>query len=147
VVTWNGFRPRAAGLDQPVQFNSEAPADTAPVDSGAVPNDSGAPKPDSVPHTPDTTHAPRPIVPPAEAATTENRGFTVQFAAAATEREAKAVLRKLKLPDGVAARIIPSTRKGQLVYRVVVGPFATRAQADRVGRNAGHEYWLYEGAP
>jgi hypothetical protein len=153
VVMWNGFRPRAAGLDQPVEFQSEAPADTAPLDTGAV-SDSTA-RPDSAPHPPDTTRAPRPIVPnlvpdlvpSLEAAVVSARGFIVQFDAAGTERQAKATLRSLKLPDGVPARVIPSTRKGKTVYRVVVGPFATRARAERIAEGAGHEYWVYEGAP
>ncbi|AHG90484.1 Sporulation domain-containing protein [Gemmatirosa kalamazoonensis] len=146
LVVWNGFRPRAAGLDKPVEFQSEAPVDSAPTDTAAA-TDSTAPHPDTTAHAPDTTHAPRPIVPQAEAAETTAKGFTVQFAAARTESEAKATLRRLKLPRDIAARIIPSTRRGRLVYRVVVGPFATRAQAERIGRATGHDYWLYEGAP
>jgi cell division septation protein DedD len=145
VVMWNGFRPRAAGLDKPVEFQTETPADTAPLDSAAV-SDSIA-RPDSQPHPPDTTRAPKPIVPELQAATTSARGFVVQFDAAGTERQAKATLRGLKLPDGVFARVIPSTRKGKTVFRVVAGPFATRAKAEQVANGAGHEFWVYEGAP
>ncbi|MHB0949447.1 MAG: YncE family protein [Gemmatimonadaceae bacterium] len=40
---WSGFRPRAAGLDQPVNFDDIAPVDSVPADSTAVPADTLAP--------------------------------------------------------------------------------------------------------
>jgi cell division protein FtsN len=42
---------------------------------------------------------------------------------------------------------VTSTRDGALIYRVVLGPYATREQADRVGREAHQSYWVYEGGP
>ncbi|HEY0996766.1 MAG TPA: hypothetical protein VGD77_12300 [Gemmatimonadaceae bacterium] len=51
---WSGFRPRAAGLDQPVNFDDLTPADSAPVDSAPPAADTVAPV--------DTT--PRPPGPP-----------------------------------------------------------------------------------
>jgi septal ring-binding cell division protein DamX len=38
-------------------------------------------------------------------------------------------------------------RNGQPVYRVVLGPYATREDADRVGRESRQSYWIYEGGP
>jgi cell division septation protein DedD len=152
LVMWNGFRPRAAGLDKPVEFQTDAPpradslADSLAADSAAVPTDTTrrAPPPDTViPPRP----APRPGIAEAEAAVPSARGYTVQFAAAGSEREARAAIRRIKLAPGLTPRIVPTMRNGKTLYRVVVGPFASRAQADRVGRASGHDYWLYEGAP
>jgi cell division protein FtsN len=30
------------------------------------------------------------------------------------------------------------------LYRVVLGPYATREEADRVGRDSKRQYWIYE---
>ena len=120
-----------------------------PPDSAAA--DTTAPKPDTLPRPktpPDSVRPTRPIVPELEAAVVSASGYIVQFAATSTEREARATLLQLRLPDGVFARIIPSIRRGRTVYRVIVGPFATRTQAERVARGAGAEdFFLYEGAP
>ncbi|GJG84876.1 hypothetical protein tb265_00570 [Gemmatimonadetes bacterium T265] len=78
-----------------------------------------------------------------------DRRYTVQFAAAPTEREALATLRRLALP-APGGRVVPRAVNGTLVYRVVAGPFATRAEADRVRRTAGAagtDAWIYGGAP
>jgi cell division septation protein DedD len=73
--------------------------------------------------------------------------YTVQFAAAASEREARRALARLRVP-GAALRVVPRVYDGQTVYRVVAGPFATRAEAERVGRTAGPgNFWVYGGAP
>lgn len=49
-LRWNGFRPRAAGLDQPVQFRTSAPRDSADLlpDSVRAATDSAVARPDSV---------------------------------------------------------------------------------------------------
>lgn len=100
----------------------------------------------------DLTEAPavRASAAPAPAPEAERgRGFTVQFAAAPTEREALATLRRLALP-APGGRVVPRTVAGQIVYRVVAGPFATRAEAERVRRSAGRaaaSAWIYGGAP
>jgi cell division septation protein DedD len=147
LVLWNGFRPRAAGLDQPVRFDSGTTRDTTPVDSTALPADTSVHADTSAKPVPaDTARPPRPVVPDAEAAVV-GPGFTVQFAAAGTEQEARAKLARLRLPNGVVARIVPGKANGRTVYRVVAGPFATRAAAIRVAKASGHEYWLKEGAP
>jgi hypothetical protein len=71
----------------------------------------------------------------------------VQFAAVATEREARREARKVKVDEDVPLRIVPATRDGKLMWLVVAGPFPTRAAAERVGRAANHDYWVYEGVP
>jgi septal ring-binding cell division protein DamX len=164
VVTWNGFRPRAAGLDKPVEFRTDTPvADTAVVDSAAA--DTTAP-PDTTRRTPPDTvavpqaPAPAPLVVTASAGEvvpeaprdrgaavqTRRRRWTVQFAAVETAREARRVAARIKL-KGTPLRIVPATRAGKPWWLVVAGPFPTRAAAERVGRASNHDYWTYEGAP
>ena len=71
----------------------------------------------------------------------------VRANAAPSEREARRALARLKLP-GTTLRVVPRAFDGQTVYRVVAGPFASRAEAERVGRAAGPgNYWVYGGAP
>jgi len=155
--TWR-FRPRAAGLDKPVEFEPSATPDSTAIvgDTSTVKPDSAAPRPDTT-HVPPDTASKRPGVPLFEVPELEAaeidargaaaRGYFVQFAAMPSEREACIELRALRLTDGVTPAVVPSTRSGKVVYRIVAGPFATRAQADRVGRASGHEYFLYGGAP
>jgi cell division protein FtsN len=49
--------------------------------------------------------------------------------------------------DGATPRVVATTRDGVTIYRVVIGPFPTRAEADRIARTSGKSYWVYEGAP
>ena len=154
VVLWNGFRPRAAGLDQPVTFGGgERAADSAaPTDSAPPPPDTPTPPPDTAtpPAPPETTsvsRAIRPTVPSSgEVALPPRRGYTVQFVAAETEGDARWVARRLSV-DGAPLRVVPAQRNGRTVYRVVSGPFATRADAERVARESGNEFWVFEGVP
>ncbi|MGZ8376164.1 MAG: SPOR domain-containing protein [Gemmatirosa sp.] len=154
VVQWNGFRPRAAGLDQPVTFGGgrSGDPDSTATDSGAPLPDSAAPLPDSTqppaPLPPDTMPRPiRPTVPsPGEVALPPGEGYTVQFAAADSEREARAVVRRASTRDR-ALRVVPASRGGRTFYRVVSGPFASRADAERAARTTGLQFWVYEGVP
>lgn len=152
VVLWNGFRPRSAELDRPVTFGGGG-RDSAASDSAAPPADTTAPAPDTAPPPPtppDTTAAPRPGRPtvpsPGEVALPPGEGYTVQFAAAEDEREARAVVRRVTV-QGRPLRVVPATRGGRTFYRVVGGPFASRAAAERAARTTGMRYWVYEGAP
>jgi hypothetical protein len=132
-LRWNGFRPRAAGLDEPVQFRTSAPRDSA--DLLPVPPDSGrqpAPTSDSMP-----TSAP----PSASAG-----AHTVSFAAVLDEREARALASRIRV-DGQVARITTTDRAGTTLYRVVLGPYPSRADAERIGKASGQSYWIFEGAP
>lgn len=134
VLRWNGFRPRSATLDEPVRFRS-----------GGVPGDSNRP-----PVSPDSNVAPPAArdtaAPPPVRDTAGPAVFTVQFAAALTEKLAHDAAAKVKI-DGMTPRISTATREGKTVYRVTLGPFATRAEAERIGKASGQTYWVFEGAP
>jgi septal ring-binding cell division protein DamX len=96
----------------------------------------------------DTTPRPiRPTVPsPGEVALPPGEGYTVQFVAAETEREARAVVRRVTA-RGRPLRVVPASRAGRTFYRVVSGPFASRADAERAARTTGLQFWVYEGVP
>jgi cell division septation protein DedD len=151
VVLWNGFRPRAQGLDAPVTFESRrrpdsAAADTAPTDSAPAPvPDTAAPAPTPPPDTA-APRPPRPTVPsPGEVALSVAEAYTVQFAAAPSEGEARRMVRRARGERPL--RVVPATRSGRTVYRVVTGPFRSRAEAERVARASGMQFWIYEGMP
>lgn len=123
--TWNGFAPRAPGLDQPVRFpgdsaDSATAAQTAQADSArdaaTVPSDTAAP------------------------------GFVVSFAALLDQEKARAAAAGITV-EGQTARVVPSETNGTTVYRVILGPYATREQANRIGRESGKSYWVFQGAP
>ena len=44
---------------------------------------------------------------------------------------------------GLTARVLPPT-SGDDGYRVVLGPYATREQAEDIGRKLGRPYWIYQ---
>lgn len=126
-LRWNGFRPRAAGLDQPVQFRTSAPRDSVDYADSAAARDVGR---DSVRR---------------DTATTAT-AFTVSFAAVLDEKQARQVASRIRV-DGETPRITTSDRAGKTLYRVVLGPYPTRADAERVGKSSGQSYWIFEGAP
>ncbi len=143
-VFWNGFRPRAKGLDQPVVFQEEStttlripaaevaetttPARVRRVDSTATKALSRGPT-DSVVH-----------APPARVA------WTVSFAAVLSEARAQELARQISA-DGRSARVVVTVTEGVRIYRVVLGPYPTRPDAERVGRASGHSFWVFEGPP
>jgi cell division protein FtsN len=49
--------------------------------------------------------------------------------------------------NGESPRITTADRSGKTVYRVVLGPYPTRADAERVGKSSGQSFWIFEGAP
>ncbi len=132
---WDGFRPRARGLDQPVTFPGDAPPDSL----GASSTPSSTDPPVTVPSLPDT--APAAGVQPAPAS-----GFTVQFAAILTEEKARQIASTIQV-GGNTAHVVATTTSGNQIFRVVMGPFATRQEAEKIGRAAKREYWVYEGSP
>ena len=125
--SWTGFRPRDATLDQPVQFPVTG-VDTSFIDSLAA-ADSGAPSPVRR----DSTQ-PRPT------------GFTVSFAALLVPDKARELAAQIHV-GGETARVVTSARDGAQIYRVVLGPYPTREEADRIGRASRQSYWVYEGGP
>jgi hypothetical protein len=128
---WTGFRPRAATLDQPVEFPQ------APVDSAAL-ADSVARAADSVaaaaPGTPRDSTARRPV------------GFTVSFAALLDGDKARDLAARIRV-GSEQARVVTANRDGAEIYRVVLGPYTTREDAERMGRASKQSYWVYEGGP
>jgi hypothetical protein len=126
LFAWDGFRPRAASLDEPVRFDSVI-LDTAVTDSVGLP---GVPAPDTtiLRDTPDA------------------RGFYVQFAAYLAVERARELAGRINV-GGETARVITSTRDGSTIYRVVLGPFLSKDEAERAGRDSRQSYWVYEGLP
>jgi cell division septation protein DedD len=138
---WDGFRPRAQGLDQPVTF----PSDSVPTDSLAasstLPTAGASPPPART----DTSRAPAAPVTPG-AVRSASSGFVVSFAALLSEEKAQQVASAIKV-NGAPAHVVFTTTAGSPIYRVVMGPYPTREEADRIGRASKREYWIYEGSP
>jgi cell division septation protein DedD len=158
-ITWNGFRRPDAPTEQPLSMagDSAAHADStaaapAPGDTGnvfATPADSSS-APGAQPAT-----APRPASPaapsvaPAESTTAPGvglGGFTVQFAALRSQAVADSLARTIAV-DGAHPRVVEAPRNGDLIYRVVLGPYATKDDALRVAKASGASYWIYPGVP
>lgn len=137
-VFWNGFRPRAPGLDLPVVFPIDSYYVAPPADSLATP----VPAPvESLPSRPQVVPADTTSRAPAVSAV-----WSVQVAAVLSEPRARDIARTIRV-DGVQPRVVVSDVDGARVYRVVMGPFSSRAEADRVGRQSGRDYWVFEGVP
>ena len=126
---WEGFRPRAQGLDQPVTFQG---MDSLTASSTA----SVAP---SSPTVVDSTPAP----PQQQQAST---GFTVSFAALLSEDKAQQLANTISVA-GTTAHVVTTATAGSPIFRVVLGPYPTREEAVKVGRASKREYWVYEGSP
>jgi len=140
LILWNGFRPRAAGLDEPVTFRTEAPPDTAPpapIDTTVAAGNDGSTAPPAPEAPPAANPAPQADAP---------KGFLVQFAAVRSEATARATAAPIEL-DGQRARVITTETDGTTIYRVVLGPYPTRRDAEQAGRRTGRDYWVYEGTP
>lgn len=146
LIRYNGFRPRAAGLDRPVEFEEYA-QDSAATDSavaamiyGRYGDLSGIGR--SAP----MENAPAP--PPAQRPTgVDVRGtWTVSFATLMTADRAEAMADSIVV-DGRRARVVPGLRDGVQVWRVLLGPFETRQAAERAGMASRLSYWVFEGAP
>jgi hypothetical protein len=128
LLRWNGFRPRAKGLDQPVQFRGSAPRE--PSDAG----DTLRVRDSLASH--DSTSGD----------TSSATVYTLSFATVLDESNARALASKIRV-DGQAPRITTSERAGKTIYRVVMGPFATHDEAERAGRASAQSYWIFRGAP
>jgi hypothetical protein len=136
---WDGFRPRPQGLDRPVTF----PGDSARKDSLAA-SSSTASSTNTSPtpvRTADSAKAPVPPItrPP-------SRGFTVSFAALLSEDKAQQLANTITVA-GSPAHVVSTNTAGSTIFRVVMGPFTTREEADKIGRASKRQYWIYEGSP
>jgi cell division septation protein DedD len=133
-LRWNGFRPRAAVLDQPVRFRTSAPRDSSDTTR------SDTTRSDTTRASADGSLAP----PRADSAAPGL--FTVSFAAVQNERTARDLVTRIKV-GGQSPRITTADRNGTILFRVVMGPYTSRAEAERVGKASGQSYWIFEGAP
>src|SRR5215207_8596913 len=132
---WTGFRPRAEGLDRPVDFDGPL------VDSAAAPTDSAPPASDSA-------VAPAEPAPPARDTLVRRpvTGYTVSFAALLVADKARDLAASIRV-GSENARVVTAVRDGSTIYRVVLGPYPTREEAERIGRESKQSYWIYEGGP
>jgi len=151
LVRWNGFRPRAAGLDRPVQFEEFA-ADSVAADSALAAlvaarygdlGSIGRAEP-----LPPATYTPPPVNEQEPPRRDENeRGtWTVSFATMLSEERARELAETITV-NGRRARVVTGTRDGVPVWRVLLGPFNTRPDAERAGMASRLSYWVFEGAP
>jgi len=154
VIVWNGFRPRSGDLDQTVSAadsdSVSVPADSS--DSSAV-AEPVRPAPGDTAGRPPRAAIPRPAPPrlPVDTQAAEparSRGWTVSFAAYVSEASARQRAASISV-GGQTARVVSGTNPGTntTVYRVILGPFPTRADAERVGRESRESFWVYEGNP
>jgi cell division septation protein DedD len=124
---WTGFRPRAASLDVPVTFDSAA---IAVADSTTTAVIAGA-----------DTARPTPAV---DSAPPKSTGFTVSFFALLSEQRAQTEAAKIRV-GGETAHVETVLRGGVPVYRVILGPYATCAEAQRAAHDSGKSVWIPEG--
>ncbi len=143
-VRWNGFRPRAAGLDKPVEFEEYA-ADSAAADSALAAMMAA--------RYGDVTSQPLAPPPLEERPRTEQPSggrqgeiWTVSFATLLAEDRAREMAERIRV-DGRVARVIAGSRDGISIWRVVLGPYDTRDDAERAGMASRLPYWVFEGAP
>lgn len=150
LIRWNGFRPRAAGLDRPVEFEEFA-ADSARADSALAAliaarygDLSGLTRAAPLPQ----EEAPPAAEPASDPATTrgERGTWTVSFATLLDENRARQLAETI-IVDGRRARVVSGDRDGVPVWRVLLGPFNTRQDAERAGMTSRLSYWVFEGVP
>ena len=84
--------------------------------------------------------------PPVIADTTPKKpaGFTVSFFALLSEQRAQTEAAKIRV-GGEVAHVETVLRSGVPVYRVILGPYATCAEAQRVAKESGKTVWIPEG--
>jgi hypothetical protein len=156
---WGGFRPRATGIDEPVSFEAIGIPDsttfgvdtlgdtlrlpTTGIVPPPLPTDTIRPPPSALPPVSTPPPVTPPVTPPVEPLPA---GFTVSFATLLDQGRAEELARGIRI-DGRTARVLTSVRDGTPLYRVVLGPYPTRTEAERVGRASGRQYWVYEGNP
>lgn len=133
-VNWNGFRPRSADLDRPVSFDS-GESSGAGDSSASTRADSFAP--------PIRDTAPTMIVPPPALTNPRATGYVVSFAAVLTAQKASEIAAEITI-NGTHPQVSATQSGSTTLYRVVLGPFQTREEADKVGKDSRRQYWIYE---
>ena len=147
-MLWNGFRPRAQGIDQPVQFSwrgQDSVMAAALGDTGRISFIGGAAdsaKRAAATAPPTRIDTARVTPPPTPSSTT----WTVSFAVVLSEERARSVASEIVV-EGERAHVVPGRSGETNVFRVVLGPYRTRADAERVGKASGRQYWVYDGVP
>jgi cell division septation protein DedD len=144
---WNGFRARAAGLDQPVSFaRADTTDSTAAHDSTHHDTAAGGP---TQPHD-SVRRAAQPAVsqPPAVAPVAARpvhaapQTFLVSFATLLNGEKAQEMAKSIVV-NGAQARVMQAQRAGTTVYRVVLGPYPSHDTAEQVGKAAQRGFWIY----
>lgn len=139
-LSWNGFRPRAANLDQPVTFPS--PDTSTRMETSVRPApDSGRPAPAVRDASP--TVLPPMVLPPPTAPVRPSGGYVVSFAAVLSQQKAQEIAAGIEVA-GARAHVMPTESGGTPIYRVVLGPYATKDEADKIGRESKRQYWVFE---
>jgi cell division protein FtsN len=83
------------------------------------------------------------MVPTPPELTAAQHSYMVSFAAVLTDQKASETAQSIVV-NGMKPRVV-KTQSGQTtIFRVVLGPYATREEADRVGRDSKRQYWIYE---
>ena len=123
---WTGFRRRTAPAESTVV--AKADSDTAVTKPTLARSDTTkvavtAPAPDS-----------------------GKFGFTVSFATLLDEAQARGQAAKISV-SGRAAHVVTGIVSGTTVYRVVLGPYQTRDEAEQAGRASGQSFVIYAGTP
>jgi cell division protein FtsN len=85
-------------------------------------------------------------VTPVPAPDSTKLGFTVSFAALLSESQAREQAAKITV-NGRPARVITGIVSGTTVYRIVLGPYQTRDEAEQAGRASGQSFVIYAGTP
>ena len=120
---WTGFRPRAAGLDAPVTFDTAV----AVTDSTKVAASDSV----QLPRAQDTVAKPA--------------SYTVSFFTLLSQQRAQTEAAAIRVGDETA-HVETVVRNGVPMYRVILGPYTTCAEAQRVARAAGKTgAWIPEG--
>jgi len=122
LLRWNGFRPRSASLDRPVEF--EDPDSLAAGEEGMAALAEA----------------------PTAAAPTPGTSWTLSFATLIDQGRAREVAREIAV-EGRTARVVIGDRDGAPIYRVLLGPYPSREAAERAGMLSGRAYWVFEGPP
>lgn len=142
-VRWDGFKPRDSSLDTPAIFELDPPIDSV----------NEADKIDSILAARAEIVAREQLDSIARATAGSRRNqdtsalsYTLSFASLLSESAARTLAGRVRV-DGRPPRIIPSTRDGITIYRVVMGPFPTREAADEAGKRSGMPYWVIVGLP
>jgi hypothetical protein len=153
-LRWNGFRPRAPGLDQPVTFPS-TPPDSGDSVLAAIRRS----QQDTSLHPTQPGAAGRAVADSASngkvgagvaggtQGTVRTGIFTVQLAALLNADSARARASRIVV-GSQHARVVPAVRGGATVYLVVLGPYPSRDAAEAAGRQSAQPNpWVYEGTP